>query len=482
LKVIESYSDTDARLFAKDVNNKQIQIRRKKEFVPIFTQVKDIKKNTFSEEKRKSIIEASLGGIFNKDPRIRLTAIHFLRTLGPDETMLADIEKARNIAAQANATVTPAETDDYRSAFIDTHTYRRFGNETSNINTIADYLVLDMHKYEGAVDQDVEERARGFNEYVSYVDTLPNTAKYKMSIPHPRYDPHHNEFSRIIYLPAPGATNQPRPARFYGFYQLKAPAEELEKLYMMIRRNQLVRSIKQGDVNTIRKMSRSEFNILSEAIDNEWRGYIPFQSFHADADRYLPGQRTPSDLAIFTGKDIRVIKAGIDNSNFLVQKGTAEFLNRFYNFYDRCTDFRNRATVAGCSDGNGYEPNGPYKKEIRDAMYYYIQDDIVVQEFELAFNGENPDGRAVIRAGSDLSMHLNPGGERVYLSLPERIRKDIRDAVWGDYERLPEELQHILGIISTRAPRDNVINYYNVTLGLEPHVPTGDAGDQLSIE
>jgi hypothetical protein len=85
----------------------------------------------------------------------------------------------------------------------------------------------------------------------------------------------------------------------------------------------------------------------------------------------------------------------------------------------------------------------------------------------------------VIRAGSDLSMHLNPGGERVYLSLPERIRRDIRDTVWGDYERLPEELKHILGIISTRAPRPNVLTYYNVSLGLEPRVPLGDAGDQL---
>jgi len=160
-------------------------------------------------------------------------------------------------------------------------------------------------------------------------------------------------------------------------------------------------------------------------------------------------------------------------------KGTAEFLIRFYNFYDRCTDFRTRTTKTGCTDGGGYEPNGTYKKEIRDAMYYYIQDDIVVQEFELAFNGENPDGRAVIHAGTNLSMHLNPGGERVYLSLPERIRKDIRDAVWGDYERLPEELKNILGIISARAPRPNVLTYYNVMLGLEPRVPWGDAGDQL---
>jgi hypothetical protein len=278
-------------------------------------------------------------------------------------------------------------------------------------------------------------------------------------------------------LPSEGVNNTPQPARFYGIYQLKAPAEELEKLYKMIRRAQLVNAVKKGDVNAVRKMTKSEFTILAEAVDNEWTGYIPFQSFHSVNAEW--GERVPSELAVFDGRDIRVIKAGIDNTNFLVQKGTAEYLIRFYNFYDKCTNFQTRGTIDKCQ-GNGYEPMGTYKKEVRDAMYYYIQDDIVVQEFELAFNGENPDGRAVIRAGSDLSMHLNPGGERVYLSLPERIRKDIRDAVWGDYERLPEELKHILGIISTRAPRPNVINYYNVMLGLEPRIPLGDAGDQLS--
>jgi len=456
---------------------RSVQVRREKEFVPIAEQVANITGNTYSEEKRNNIIQASLGGLFNKDPRVRLTAIHFLRSLGPDETMLEDVNKARNISAQTSSTDKSAETNDYRSAFIDTHVYRRNGQESPDVTAIADYLVLDKHKYEGAMDRDVDERAKGLKFYETFVAGQPSTAKYKQSIPHPNYKPEVNEFSRVLMLPTETATADPRPMRFYGFYQLKAPAEELEKLYKMIRRKQLVRAIKAGDVKSVQNLSRSEFTVLSEAVDNEWRGYVPFQSFHSlTAD---PEKRLPSRLAIFDGRDVKVIKEGYGNKNFLVQKGTAEFLIRFYNFYDKCTDFRTRATLANCNDGVGYEPNGTYKTEIRQAMYYYIQSDIVVPEFELAFNGENPDGRAVIRAGSDLSMHLNPGGERVYLSLPERIRKDIRDAVWGDYERLPEELKNILGIISTRAPRPNVLTYYNVMLGLEPRIPLGDAGDQL---
>jgi len=485
LKVIKEYKVGDAEIMGKGGTGLGQQIRRTQEFIPVIDQVKDVDHNTFTEDKRNNIVQAALGGMFNKDPRVRLTAIHFLRSLGPDEGMIADVEKARNVTATPTTTTTEpgviGESDDYRSAFIDTHVYRRVGGETddSTFKTVADYYVQDRHKYEGAVDPDVEARYKGDQEYRGYLSNLPSTARYRESIPNPSYDQTVNEYSRVQRLPTVGQGNALRPARFYGFYQLKAPAEELEKLYKMIRRRQLVKSIRQGDVNIIKQMSRSDFTILSEAVDNEWRGYIPFQSFYSNVENYGSGTKIPGKLAIFTGKDVRVIKEGINNPNFLVQKGTAEFLIRFYNFYDACTDFSTRTTKSGCTNGGGYEPNGTYKKEIRDAMYYYIQDDIVVQEFELAFNGENPDGRAVIRAGSDLSMHLNPGGERVYLSLPDRIRRDIRDAVWGDYERLPEELKDILGIISTRAPRPNVLSYYNVMLGLEPRVPLGDAGDQL---
>jgi len=502
--VVRTYSDNDPELFVcvdpannrvnlgleacrRSKDHRVIQVRRKKEFVPIVQQVEGLRGNTFSEDKRDKIIQAALGGIFNKDPRIRLTAIHFLRRLGPDETMLADVEKARNITATPSTTVESAETDDFRSAFIDTYTYRRWGNSSPDLSDIADYLIIDRHKYEGAVKQDIESRAKDLTTYMSYLESLPPTAKYKELIPHPNYQPNVNEYHRVVRIPtqASGSAN-PRTVRFYGFYQLKAPSEELEKLYKYIHRKRLVRAIQGGDVNVIKKLSRSEFTILAESVDNEWVGYVPLQSFHAklltggDWDKYGWGYRIPSDLAIFKGKDVRVIKEGINNPNFLVQKGTAEFLIRFYNFYDACTEFNTRAPRKPCDGAGGYEPNGSFKKEIRDSIWYYVQDDIVVQEFELAFNGENPDGRAVIRAGSDLSYHLNPGGERVYLSLPERIRRDIRDAVWGDYERLPEELKSILGIISTRAPRQNVLSYYNIKLGLEPSIPIGDAGDQLS--
>lgn len=494
-KVIDEYEDREAGIrtakrykedaalgFVEVVDaneyGQNILVRKQKEFIPVAEQVKNVSKSTFGEEKRQNIVKSALGGIFNKDPRIRLTAVHFLRRMGPDETMLEAVEKARNITATSSAVNESPESDDYRSAFIDTHTYHRYRLESSDLKDTVDYYVIDQHKYEGAIDRDVEARYKGLDEYRLYVQNkLSETAKYKQRIPHPAFDPTVNEYNRIAMLPSNGTGNPQQPARFYGYYQLKAPSEELEKLYKMIRRVQLVKQIRGGDVNVMKNINRSEFEILSEPVDDEWVGYVPFLSFHS-VD-VMPGARIPSKYATFNGNDIRVIKRGIDNPNFLVQKGTAMFLIQFYNFYDKCTDFAKRTSVSGCQDGKGYQPDGSYKREIREAMDTYIRNDIVVQEFELAFNGENPDGRAVIKAGSDLSMHINRGGERVYLSLPERIRKDIRDAVWGENERLPDELKNILGIISTRAPQDNVLNYFNVMLGIEPPVPQGDAGDQL---
>jgi hypothetical protein len=57
----------------------------------------------------------------------------------------------------------------------------------------------------------------------------------------------------------------------------------------------------------------------------------------------------------------------------------------------------------------------------------------------------------VIMAGTPLSRELNPGGERVYRTLPDSILMDIRDAVLDETTRLPAELRAILGLITTRA-------------------------------
>lgn len=374
------------------------------------------KLNNFSEERREAIKAASLGGLFNKDPRIRLTSIHFLRRIGPDESMLESVITARSIAAGVDDVKSLPETDDYLNRYIDTNIYERWRSadaaDAANKDKV-DFIPHNWHRYEGILpDKELEKEQ-------------PDQIKYILN---PNYKP---DFE---YKFGMDSSVEKRRIRYWGMYQIKSPGEELNKLYQFIQRGKLVKAIKRGDVNAITKLSRSDFGILSELIDDEYSITIPFQSFHTTVDRMTtPTEAKPSRYAVFNAEDIKVIKRGIDSTNFLVQKGTAEYLNEFYNFY------------------RGFKHTDAVKKEIRDAMYFYKQDDIAVEEFVLAFEGENPDGRTVIRAGTDLSHDINPGGERVYRTLPVGILKDIRDAVLGEIENLPDELIGILGIIRSRA-------------------------------
>lgn len=392
-------------------------------------QTSTIPSNTYSEQKREAIKEAALGGLLNRDPRVRLTATHFLRRLGPDESMLDAVLRARSIASSTDLTSVAggAETDDNLNQFIDTNIYERVYPADS------DYSFIDIPRYRGAIP---EERLAA---YTSASDVV------RYQILNPCYTIANNEYQLGVRSMLPGelssgATSQ--IVRYYGLYQWKSPGEELDKLYRFIQRERLVAAIRRDDVNAVTRMSRTDFGILSEFIDHEYAARVPFMSFHWNNCTSTSFEnRVPSEFAIFDEEDIDTIKRGIDSTNFLVQKGTAEFIIRFYNSY------------------TGFEASDAVKREIRDAMYFYKQDDIVVEEFVLAFEGENPDGRAVIMAGTPLSGDLNPGGERVYRTLPDPILMDIRDAVLDETERLPENLRSILGLIGNRAHSADVTPY-----------------------
>ena len=407
----------------------------------------------YSEDKRSSIVEASLGGIFNKDPRVRLTAIHFLRRMGPSEEMLEDVVKARSILASETNIKENPDTSDYRHAFIDTNLWERVPDAEAFV-TENEYRYAGIDDSKELLDPPVR-RAPDDYSIVKY--------EYQMGLKSQLPD----ENKRIVL--------------YLGQYQLKAPVEELEKLYGFIQRGRLVEAIKRGDVSVITKMSRADFGLLAEFIDNEHMLRVPFVSYHRDA------QHKPSRYAIFNENDIRVIKKGIDSTNFLVQKGTAEYLIRFFNFYFDADEREN------------YGLDRTVQQEIIDAMYFYKQDDIVVEEVVLAFEGENPDGRAVIKAGSiedgyALAEKLNAGGLRVYKTLPVGIRKDIRDAVNGDQEKLPVSLKNILGIIKVRSPKaSQPFNYVRVPkddegkperskVGDPPNYPAGDTNPETAVD
>jgi hypothetical protein len=347
--------------------------------------------------------------------------------------------------------------------FIDTNVYERLdGRPAAAAGAAAgapagaadgnpDYLPEVRNRYRGVIPDEQLNDA----DKTLILDVL-----------HPAYTEENNEFQRGLRTKLAAEQAKPENAQglvqYFGLYQLKSPGEELDKLYRFIQRRRLVRAIKRGDVNAITRMSRTDFGILSEFIDDEYAARVPFASFHTTTQDRSGRTALPSKYAVFNEKDIAVIKRGVDSTNFLVQKGTAEYLNQFYNFY------------------TGFSPDSPVKKEIRDAMYFYKQDDIVVEEFVLAFEGEDPDGRAVIMAGTPLSRDLNPGGERVYRTLPNNILMDIRDAVLDETYRLPDSLRAILGMITTRAteagePTDFTYSSRNMdaTVRTDPEIPAG---------
>lgn len=402
--------------------------------------------NTYSEEKRESIKRAAMGGLFNKDPRIRLTSVHFLRRLGPEEGMLDAVIQARSIVYGSERTNTP-ETDDNLNAFIDTNIYEREAEGNCFVTEV-------INRYQGAIPD-------------SKLQPADRTLAYKLINPNYTLETHEYVLgmeSRIEKTSS-GSSSTPRRILYFGTYQIKSPGEELDKLYRFIQRRKLVQEIKKSgnDAAPIVKLSRADFGVLSEYIDNEFAARVPFISFHTTTQDRTTYQALPSRYAIFNENDIRIIKKGLNNSNFLVQKGCAEYLIKFYDFY----------TGFGKPPSSAEAKEHAVRAEIRNEMYFYKQDDIVVEEFVLAFEGEDPEGRAVILAGTPLATDMNPGGQRVYRTLPDPILMDIRDAILDETEKLPTSLKSILGLISVRAADANAdLQYTRTTTTSTPGTST----------
>jgi hypothetical protein len=327
-------ADKDGNLLSrkdeKGVEREVWKEQREKVFVDEEAMAADgtkYRNDSYSEEKREAIKQSALGGLFNKDPRIRLSSIHFLRRIGPDESMMESVISARSIASNVDDVKSLPETDDYLNRFLDTNIYTRDKSK--------DAITYKWHRYEGILpDKDLEK------EEPDQVENVLN----------PAYKP---DFEYLF--PFESAIEK-RKIRYWGTYQIKSPGEELNKLYQFIQRRKLVRAIKRGDVAAITKLSRADFGILSQPIDDEYMLRVPFASFHTTVDRKTtPSEARPSPWAVFKADDIRVIKRGIDSTNFLVQKGTCEYLVKFYNFY------------------KGFKRDDSVKKEIRDAVLGEIE-------------------------------------------------------------------------------------------------------------
>lgn len=474
----------------------------------------------YDSTRRSAFVSASLPGLFNKDPRIRLTAIHWLRRLGPSDEMFDLVRRARGIYQQEEVR-TDISDDPYRTdrsetglnrhEFLDTNVYHRndnpsldndyvaevfgtsginkvyasggkglvgvfghdFGKEIAHNNKIRSILYLISQDFQTFVYEPL--KLSELSQTVTFYDMKPNYApalpNEDPGFPNVRVD-NFDAIDDLVQLRAvanPLYTEDKYEFYFgsYGLYQLKEPSEELEKLYRLILRQRLVNRIKSGrELDIFMTLPRFDFSVLALRLDAEYILRIPMQSFfglvgkdkffdvhpnqgginvvngdyNADTSFLLPTggtiSRSPSyqKYPIFRAAQVGVIKLGVDNPNFIVQKGTAEFLIRFYNFY--CNDI-----------GGGPEATfNTARRDIRDAMYYYKQADIVIEEVTLAFEAENPEGRAVVKTGTRLGNELNPGGVRQYKNLPAELRKDIRRTLNREVQNFEREIAGILGV------------------------------------
>jgi len=392
------------------------------------------------QSKLNNLINASLGGLYNKDPRIVLTSTHWLRRLGPSEVMLHDVKNRINEVL----------TDKVK--FIDTNIFLR--RDYLNIQDYPEIRSLfpeDVTKNERArsihyvVSQDFETfyykpyGSEDYKEIITFYDMKPGYSAMNPyrdpELPPIKYSgayPVNDE--KLIYL-MPIANPNYTENRYefffnsYGMYQEKSPAEELKKLYGFIVRDMLVKKVRSGKVTDIfANMTEEEFLFLSNKIDDEYILRIPMLSFFGqDPDDTLNLRNgdynsekafeitkskfnfikeAHSKYPIFNEYHIPIIAQGVANKNFVVQKGTAEYLTKFYNYY------------CNLEDGT--------KRDIKDAMYYYKSVDVVIEEVTLAFEAEQLKGRHIIKAGTRLANELNPGGVVQYKNIPLELRRDVR--------------------------------------------------------
>ncbi len=395
---------------------------------------------SFYQSKRNKLVRASLGGLYNKDPRIVITATHWLRRLGPSEVMVEDVKNRINEVLKDKV------------EFIDTNIFLR--RDYLNIedypeirNLFPDNVTRNeqARSIQYAVSQDFETffympyGRDDYKETVTFYDMKPDynpLNPYKdPELPPIRYSgayPVNDE--KLLYL-MPIANPNYTEDRYefffnsYGMYQKKSPAEELEKLFAFIRREMIVDRIRSGkDADIFAKMSDEDFGFISEKIDDEYMLRIPMLSFFGqDPDDTLDLktgdynsekafeiskskfnfiEEAYTRYPIFNEYHIQVIAQGVANENFIVQKGTAEYLTKFYNYYCNLDE--------------------DTKRDIKDSMYYYKSVDAVIEEVTLAFEAEQLKGRHIIKAGTKLGNELNPGGVRQYKNIPLELRRDVR--------------------------------------------------------
>jgi len=300
---------------------------------------------------RESVIRATLSGLFNKDPRVRLVAVNFLRRLRPEASMARDVKRAIILE-----TVT-SERSKWREKDIDIPSIEqpRLGwgavawstgirkpysiaaryrdgldegiSELLNGNGKGDYLVNGLYRKTERNDYPTEytdinhttgatstrrvwtkasllrygadEHVSGFETEYGYAKAVEYMPKYVYSYIDFR-DPESDKAVETAYT------------AYHSVW------EEMKKLDLFISRAIWTEKVKKGDLYALKYISKDTFRTLADQIDGESLDLVPFKS--------------PS-FKIFAEAEARGIIVGmLENRVVSTREECARFLKRLFDY------------------------------------------------------------------------------------------------------------------------------------------------------
>ncbi len=283
---------------------------------------------------RKKVIHATLSGLFNKDPRVRLTAVNFLRRLIPDPIMIKDVKRALLME-----TVT-TEKAKWRPKDIDIPSIEnpRLGWGAVTYKN-GELIPLNSKYYDGygegvrgilngnAKGRYLSEGLYGKGERNDYptdiiVNYLGDEAKWrvwtKASLLRYGADEKISGFEKMYGL----SETEKMPKSIYLYMEPRAKTEalytayhsvweEMKKLELFISRAVWFNRIKNGDLNAMKYISKDTFRVLADQIDGESLKFVPMAlaktSFRkGGADLILKNNRH-----IFTESEYRQVVVGL---------------------------------------------------------------------------------------------------------------------------------------------------------------------------
>lgn len=300
-----------------------------------------------SEKIRKNVIQATLKGLLNKDPRVRLVAINLLRRLGPDVMMYKAVKNA--LILETSTT----EWSKLRPKDIDIPSIEspRLGYEAMASKGGSTYSLKDrFYGYHGEMTKAQYLDANGKGLYLTEgLYRKGERNDYKVDFY--RFDHLRHAYTvRKVWSKAPllryGADQkvsgyemvygfkekEVMPKYIYAYLDYRHPEtgqikdtiyyayhsvwEELQKLYLFINRALWVSKIKAGQYDILAKLSKDSFRSLADQIDGESLENVPMKS---------------PNFKIFSEDEIQSVILGLLNNRVIsTREECLMFLKRIY--------------------------------------------------------------------------------------------------------------------------------------------------------